>query len=245
MRDGDNDPRAADPLIPRCCCCGATSDQGTFSLVHLRLTPRFPIVWLQRGRAPRAWWRSYRAAWDAAPVDADAGAHYLCPACLPLARSTPSGAPVDALEAPAPFPPDDVPTPVSYNMVHAASGREGVGNGLSRHILTLRQVFGQAAMVNGATQEGHRGIELIRGSATVRCRACGWDIARVADLAGATTEDEPLYEYTLAGLRACPAPSMASGANDRERGDGPPAHRTSFVLSHPQGSTGAVPATLI
>jgi len=73
-----------------------------------------------------------------------------------------------------------------------------------QHILSLRQVFSQAAMVDGGVKEGHRGIELVRGSATVRCRACGQEIARVAKLVGATPWDDLHYEYTSAGLYACP-----------------------------------------
>jgi len=225
-----------EPVVARCCACGATPGQGALSPVHLRLTPRFPFIWVHRGRAPRAWWRSCLAAWHADPTDPDAGVRYLCPACLPLARSTSSCAPVDASEAPAPFPSDDVPAPMSYNAVHASAGRGGVGDELARHILDLRQVFGRSAMIHGATREGHRGIEVACGSVAVRCRACGQDIAHVADLAGATVEDDPMYEYTPAGLHACPAMSTVAEANDGERPDEGPSHRTPLVLSHARGA---------
>ncbi len=75
---------------------------------------------------------------------------------------------------------------------------------MEQHILSLRHVFSRDAMVVGVTGEGHRGIELTRGAASVRCRACGQEVARVADLAGAAAGDDPHYEYTPAGLCVCP-----------------------------------------
>ena len=228
MRFVDDDPRASDPVIPRCCCCGETPDQKALSPVHLRLTPRFPFVWLHRGRAPRVWWRSCLAALRPDPAEQDAGVRYLCRACLPLARSAPSCAAADAPKPPSP--PDDASP--SYSVTQTPTGRGGVGDDLTRHILELRQVFDRAAMVDGATGEGHRVIELARGSATVRCRACGQDIARVADLAGAAAEDESLYEFTRAGLRACPATSTVSGANDGETGNEEALPQTPIILSH-------------
>ncbi len=86
MRYADNDPRATEPVIPRCCACGATPHRDALAPVHLRLTARFPFLWVYRGRAPRAWWRSCLAVLRVDPTDPDAGVRYLCLACLPLAR---------------------------------------------------------------------------------------------------------------------------------------------------------------
>ncbi len=223
-----------EPVIARCCACGATPGGDALSPVHLRLTPRFPFIWLQRGRAPHVWWRSCLAASRADPTDLDAGVHYLCPACLPLARGAPPSAPC------APYAPSDEPAsvPPAHTPMPAArdTRRAEVADDLARHILDLRQVFGRSAMIDGATREGHRGIEVARGSVAVRCCACGQDIAHVADLAGATPEDEPMYEYTPAGLRACPATSTVSEANDGERPDAESSHRTPLVLSHARGA---------
>ena len=234
MRYADNDPRATEPIIPRCCACGVAPGRGALSPVHLRLTPRFPFVWVYRGRAPRVWWRSCLAALRSDPAEQDAGVHYLCRACLPLARSAPSCASTDAPEPPSPSPPNDASP--SYSVTQTPAGRAKAADALARHILELHQVFGQSAMINGATREGHRGIQLARGSVAVRCRACGQDIAYVADLAGATVEDDPMYEYTPAGLRACPATSTVPEATNREVCDEEPSHRTALVLSHARGS---------
>jgi len=179
---GADDLCAADPIIPRCCCCGATPDRGTLSPVHLRPTPRFPFLWLYRGRPPRSWWRSCLAAVSLDPPDPEAGRQYVCPACLPLARAVPA------------------PPRVS----EAAHGR--TDESVERPILALRPVFNREAMVTGVTGKGHRGIVLTRGVVTVRCCACDQEVACVADLAGGTPWDDPPYEYTPAGLSACPAP---------------------------------------
>ncbi len=219
-----------EPVAARCCACGATPRWDALSPVHLRLTARFPFMWLQRGTAPRAWWRSCVAALRADPTDADAGAHYLCSVCLPLAR----GVPQAARGAPSDEPVSVLPARASMPTVSSARRVEG-GDDLARHILDLRQVFGRSAMIDGVTREGHRGIQLARGSGAVRCRACGQDIAHVADLAGATAEDESMYEYTPAGLRACPVTSTVSRANDGERDDAEPSHRTPLVC-HARGS---------
>ncbi len=234
MRYADNDPRATEPIIPRCCACGVTPGRGALSPVHLRLTPRFPFVWVYRGRAPRAWWRSWLAALHADPAEQDAGVRYLCLACLPLARGAPPlvvSTPSAPSDEPASVPPACAPLPTTRD-----TRRAEVADDLARHILDLHQVFGQSAMINGATREGHRGIQLARGSVAVRCRACGQDIAYVADLAGAIVEDDPMYEYTPAGLRACPATSTVPEATNREVCDEEPSHRTPLVLSHARGS---------
>jgi len=231
MRYADNDPRATEPVIPRCCACGATPHRDALAPVHLRLTARFPFMWVYRGRAPRAWWRSCLAAWRADPTDPDAGVRYLCLACLPLARGAPPSAPCAPSDEPASVPPAHTPLPAARD-----TRRAEVADDLARHILDLRQVFGRSALIDGATREGHRGIEVARGSVAVRCRACGQDIAHVADLAAATAEDDPMYEYTPAGLRACPATSTVSEATNREVCDEEPSHRTPLVLSHARGS---------
>jgi len=236
MRYADNDPRATEPVIPRCCACGATPHRDALAPVHLRLTARFPFLWVYRGRAPRAWWRSCLAVLRVDPTDPDAGVRYLCPACLPLARDVPPPAPCAPSDEPASVPPACAPMTAAR-----ATRRAEVADDLVRHILDLRQVFGQSAMINGATSEGHRGIEVARGSMVVRCRACGRDIARVADLAGATAEDEPMYEYTPTGLRACPATSTVSSATNGERRDEEPQPRTPLVLSHTRRSWRAPP----
>ncbi len=239
MRYADNDPRATEPVISRCCACRVTPGRGALSPVHLRLTPRFPFVWVYRGRAPHAWWRSCLAALRADPTDPDAGVHYLCPACLPLARGAPASgscAPSDQL---ASIPPAYTPIPAARD-----TRRAEVADDLARHILDLRQVFGRSAMIDGVTREGHRGIEVARGSVAVRCRACGQDIAHVADLAGATVEDDPMYEYTPAGLRACPATSTVSEATNGEVCDEGSSHRTPLVLSHARVLAGAAPREL-
>ncbi len=220
-----------EPVVARCCACGATSSGDVLSLVHLRLTPRFPFMWVYRGRAPHAWWRSCLAALRANPTDPDAGVHYLCPACLPLARGAPASAPCAPSDEPASIPPAYIPMPAPRD-----TRRAEVSNDLARHILDLRQVFGRSAMIDGVTREGHRGIQVARGSVAVRCRACGQDIAHVADLAGATAEDDPMYEYTPAGLRICPATSTVSEATNGEVCDEEPSHRTPLVLSHARGS---------
>jgi len=217
-------------VAARCCACGATPGRDALSPVHLRLTARFPFIWLQRGPAPRAWWRSCVAALRANPTDADASAHYLCSVCLHLTRGAPQAAPGAPSDEPASVP----PTRASMPTVSSTRRVEG-GDDLARHILDLRQVFGRSAMIDGVIREGHCGIQLTRGSGAVRCRACGQDIAHVADLAGATAEDESMYEYTPAGLRACPATSTVSRANDGERDDAEPSHRTPLVC-HARGS---------
>ena len=130
-----------------------------------------------------------------------------------------------------PVPPSCAPLPAARD-----TRRAEVSNDLARHILDLRQVFGRSAMIDGVTREGHRGIQLARGSVAVRCRACGQDIAHIADLAGATVEDDPLYEYTPVGLRACPATSTVSEATNGEVCGEEPSHRTPLVLSHARGS---------
>ena len=215
---GADDLRALDPTIPRCCCCGDASDPGVLAPVHLRFTARFPFVWLQRGRAPRAWWRSCLATLRLDAADLDAGRHYLCPVCLPLARgvSTPTPAPrdvwgaspdawaaphIDGQRARARTP---VPLALTHDTGRARAG-DSAGDSVRQHILSLRQVFSRDAMVEGVAREGHRGIEFVRGSAPVRCRACGQEVARVADLAGSVPWDDPHYEHTPAGLDACPA----------------------------------------
>ncbi len=197
---------AADPIIPRCCCCGTTPDRGALSQVHLRPTSRFPFLWLYRGRPPRSWWRSCLAALRPDPPDLAADRHYLCPACLPLARAVPTS---DASAAPqaARWPaPASAPAPPAPD-----TGVARIGARVEQHILSLRQVFSRDAMVAGVTREGHRGIELTRGAAGVRCRACGQEVARVADLAGGALWDAPHYEYMPAGLYACPAAQSVAG----------------------------------
>jgi len=82
---------------------------------------------------------------------------------------------------------------------------------VEQHILDVCQVFSRDAMVAGVTREGHRGIELTRGAASVRCRACGQEIAHVVELAGGAPWDDPHYEYTPAGLCACPATRSVAG----------------------------------
>jgi len=209
---------AADPIIPRCCCCGATPGQGTLSQVHLRPTSRFPFLWLYRGRPPRSWWRFCLAVLRPDPADPEADRRYLCPACLPLARAVPlpdraptlapptgadtSAAP-QAVRWPAPGP---AAAPLSHD-----TGLARIGASVEQYILSLRQVFSRDAMVAGVTGEGHRGIELTRGAASVRCRACGQEIAHVVELAGGALWDDPHYEYTLAGLCACPATRSVAG----------------------------------
>ncbi len=220
-----------EPVVPWCCACGATPDQGTIFPVHLRLTPRFPFVWVYRGHAPHAWWRSCLAILRADSTDPDAGVRYLCLACLPLARGVPQPAPCAPSDEPAPVPPACAPLPAARD-----TRRAEVANDLARHILDLCQVFGRSAMIDGVTREGHRGIQVARGSVAVRCRACGQDIAHVADLAGATAEDDPMYEYTPAGLRICPATSTVSEATTGEVCDEEPSHQTPLVLSHARGS---------
>jgi len=112
---------------------------------------------------------------------------------------------------------------------------ERADDAVARHILALHMAFYFSVVVDGVADAGHRGVEVARGDAVVRCRACGQDIAHVADLAGATAEDESMYEYTPAGLRACSATSTVSGANDGERDDAEPSHRTPLVC-HARGS---------
>ncbi len=203
---GAADLHPATPRTPRCCCCGTTPDRRALSQVHLRPTSRFPFLWLYRGRPPRSWWRSCLAALRPDPPDLAADRHYLCPACLPLARAVPTS---DASAAPsaARWPaPADAPVPLAHD-----TGRARTGASVEQHILGLRQVFSQEAMVAGVTREGHHGIELTRGTATVRCRACGQEVARLADLAGGAPWDAPHYEYTPAGLYACPAAQSVAG----------------------------------
>ncbi len=213
-----NDPRTADPCMPWCCCCGEASDRKTLSPVHLRLTPRFPFLWLHRGRAPRSWWQSCLTALGTDPTDSDAGMHYLCPACLPLARAMPTSTPepkgVQGVSsgassgASASFRRDELTlTPPTHPLARASGAvtRTGMDGGVRQHVLKLRQVFRLETVVNGVTEEGHHGIELARGSAVVRCRACGNNVARLADLAGSDeTCAELLYEFTLEGLQGCP-----------------------------------------
>jgi len=206
---GAADLHPADPILPRCCCCGTTPDRGTLSPVHLRLTPRFPFLWLHRGRAPRSWWRSCLAVLRADPTDPDAGRHYLCLVCLPLARAVPASTPSGvqgALSGAAGASPRDEPSAPACPPAPASGivTRAAMDGGVKQHVLELRQVFRLETVVNGTTAEGHRGIELARGSATVRCCACGQEVARVADLAGAAAGDDPHYEYTPAGLCVCP-----------------------------------------
>jgi len=208
---GAADLHPATPRTPRCCCCGTTPDRGALSQVHLRLTPRFPFLWLHRGRAPRSWWRSCLAVLRADPTDPDAGRHYLCLVCLPLARAVPASTPTPsgvqgALSGAAGAFPRDEPSAPACPPAPASDivTRTAMDGGVKQHVLELRQVFRLETIVNGTTAEGHRGIELARGSATVRCCACGQEVARVADLAGAAAGDDPHYEYTPAGLCVCP-----------------------------------------
>jgi len=208
---GAADLHPATPRTPRCCCCGTTPDRKTLSPVHLRLTPRFPFLWLHRGRAPRSWLRSCLAVLRADPTDPDAGRHYLCLVCLPLARAVPASTPTPsgvqgALSGAAGASPRDEPSAPACPPAPASGTvtRAAMDGGVRQHVLELRQVFRLETVVNGTTAEGHRGIELARGSATVRCRACGQEVARVADLASGTPWDAPHYEYTPAGLCVCP-----------------------------------------
>ncbi len=233
---GDIIPDA--PIDPQGTYGGATPSRDALSPVHPRDTVRFPFVPPRWGlvQALYTWWQSCFAA---LPADPDGGVHYLCPVRLPFARGAPQPAPCAPSDEPASAPPARAPLPAVSGARHAE-----VDDDRARHILELRQVFGQSAMIDGVTRERHRGIELVRGSATVRCRACGQDIARRADLADATAEDEPLYEYTPAGLRACPATSTASEATDGERGAEEPAPPMPIALSHARGPACPAPRAL-
>lgn len=208
MRSITNGSRAADPCIPWC-CCGNAPDKGTLSLVHLRLTARFPFVWLHRGRRARPQWWSCLAFLRPEPTDLRG--HYLCPSCLPLAGAV-------LMSARLPSVPPDAPalsSPVEPSLSASARAptlpaysieRVDGGDSLTQHILALRQLFRLEGVLKGVTGEGHRAIELTRGSAVVRCCACGRSVARLADLACSDEAcAEPLYEFTLEGLRSCPA----------------------------------------
>ncbi len=217
-----------EPVGPRDTREETASSRDVLSPVPPHDAVHVPVVPL-RGRlvyALHAWWRSGFAAVRADPANPDAGVHYLCPMCLPLTRGAPQ---------PVPCAPSDEPTsiPLAHvcNPLVSGARRAEVDDDLARHILGLRQVFGRSAMIDGVTRGGHRGIELARGSAIVHCRACGQDLAHVADLAGATAEDEALYEYTFAGLRTCPAMSTVLEANDGEGCDDALPPPTPIVLA--------------
>jgi len=180
------------------------ADRGTLSPVHLRPTRRFPFLWLYRGRPPRSWWRSCLAAVSLDPLDLETSRRHLCPACLPLARAVPAPLPPAGQSTSPDAPqingqPARAPAPPVSEATHGRTDES-----IKHHILALRQVFNREAIVTGVIGKGHRGIELTRGVATVRCRACGQEVARVAALAGGPPWDDPPYEYTPAGLCVCP-----------------------------------------
>jgi len=82
---------------------------------------------------------------------------------------------------------------------------ERADDAVARHILALHMAFYFSVVVDGVADAGHRGVNVARGDAAVRCRACGQDVARCAEFVGASVRDEPLYEFLRAGLRHCPA----------------------------------------